>query len=127
MHKQLSIQESVGVSRVTSQVHKAIAEHFETWHALASAIDAAAMAQVQATLCQRVLRASVARGLLESCAAKDMLAKQRSGIATANAPASQRRRAGSQFSAQSCGDSHGGTSATGHGVDRRLDRTARHG
>ena len=46
----------------------------------ASAIDAAAVAQVQATLRKCILRAFVARGLLESCDAKDMLAYQHSGF-----------------------------------------------
>jgi hypothetical protein len=39
-----------------------------------SAIDATAVAQVQADLRRRILRAFVGRGLLESCDAKDMLA-----------------------------------------------------
>lgn len=46
----------------------------------ASAIDAPAVAQVQATLRKRILRAFVARGLLESSDAKDMLAYQHSGF-----------------------------------------------
>jgi hypothetical protein len=46
----------------------------------ASAIDAYAVAQVQATLQKRILRAFVARGLLESCDAKEMLAYQHSGF-----------------------------------------------
>jgi hypothetical protein len=46
----------------------------------ASAIDADAVAQVQTTLQKRILRAFVARGLLESCDAKDMLAYQHSGF-----------------------------------------------
>ena len=46
----------------------------------ASAIDADAVAQVQATLRKRILRAFVGRGLLESCDAKDMLAYQHSGF-----------------------------------------------
>ncbi len=45
----------------------------------ASAIDADAVARVQATLRERILRAFVARGLLESCDAKDMLAYAHSG------------------------------------------------
>ena len=47
---------------------------------LASAIDATAVAQVQADLRRRILRAFVGRGLLESCDAKDMLAYQHSGF-----------------------------------------------
>ena len=46
----------------------------------ASAIDEAAVAQVQATLQKRILRAFVGRGLLESCDAKEMLAYQHSGF-----------------------------------------------
>ncbi|MBP6559395.1 MAG: IS91 family transposase [Burkholderiaceae bacterium] len=46
----------------------------------ASAIDAPAVAQVQATLRKRILRAFVARGLLQSCDAKDMLAYKHSGF-----------------------------------------------
>ena len=46
----------------------------------ASAIDEAAVAQVQADLRRRILRAFVGRGLLESCDAKDMLAYQHSGF-----------------------------------------------
>ena len=45
----------------------------------ATAIDQAAVAQVQTTLQKRILRAFVGRGLLESCDAKDMLAYQHSG------------------------------------------------
>jgi hypothetical protein len=45
----------------------------------ASAIDESAVAQVQATLRRRILRAFVGRSLLESCDAKDMLACQHSG------------------------------------------------
>ncbi len=46
----------------------------------ASAIDATAVAQVQATLRKRILRAFVARGLLQKSDAKDMLAYQHSGF-----------------------------------------------
>jgi hypothetical protein len=46
----------------------------------ASAIDAPAVAQVQATLQKRILRAFVARGLLEKSDAKEMLAYQHSGF-----------------------------------------------
>jgi hypothetical protein len=46
----------------------------------ASAIDATAVAQVQADLRRRILRAFVGRGLLESCDAKEMLAYQHSGF-----------------------------------------------
>jgi hypothetical protein len=46
----------------------------------ASAIDEAAVAQVQTDLRRRILRAFVGRGLLESCDAKDMLAYQHSGF-----------------------------------------------
>jgi hypothetical protein len=46
----------------------------------ASAIDADAVAQVQATLRKRILRAFVARGLLEKSDAKEMLAYQHSGF-----------------------------------------------
>ena len=46
----------------------------------ATAIDQAAVAQVQTTLQKRILRAFVGRGLLESCDAKDMLAYQHSGF-----------------------------------------------
>jgi len=46
----------------------------------ASAIDAPAVAQVQATLRKRILRAFVARGLLQSSDAKDILAYQHSGF-----------------------------------------------
>jgi len=42
----------------------------------ASAIDETAVAQVQATLQKRILRAFVGRGLLQSCDAKDMLASR---------------------------------------------------
>ena len=46
----------------------------------ASAIDATAVAQVQATLQKRILRAFVGRGLLQSCDAKEMLGYQHSGF-----------------------------------------------
>ena len=46
----------------------------------ASGIDADAVARVQATLRKRILRAFVARGLLEKADAKDMLAYQHSGF-----------------------------------------------
>ena len=46
----------------------------------ATGIDAATVAPVQTTLQKRILRAFVARGLLESCDAKDMLAYQHSGF-----------------------------------------------
>jgi len=46
----------------------------------ASAIDEAAVAQVQATLRQRILRAFVGRGLLESFEAKEMLGYRHSGF-----------------------------------------------
>ena len=46
----------------------------------ASAIDETAVAQVQATLRSRILRAFVGRGLLESFDAKDMLGYQHSGF-----------------------------------------------
>ena len=46
----------------------------------ATGVDADAVAQVQATLRKRILRAFVARGLLESCDAKEMLACQHSGF-----------------------------------------------
>ena len=46
----------------------------------ASAIDTSAVAQVQATLRRRILRAFVARSPLHSCDAKDMLAYQHSGF-----------------------------------------------
>ena len=46
----------------------------------AGAIDEAAVAQVQADLRRRILRAFGGRGLLESCDAKDMLAYQHSGF-----------------------------------------------
>ena len=46
----------------------------------ASTIDETAVAQVQADLRRRILRAFVGRGLLESCDAKDMLAYQHSGF-----------------------------------------------
>ena len=46
----------------------------------ASAIDETTVAQVQATLRTRILRAFVGRGLLESCDAKQMLAYQHSGF-----------------------------------------------
>ena len=46
----------------------------------ASAIDETAVAQVQADLRRRILRAFVGRGLLESCDAKEMLAYQHSGF-----------------------------------------------
>ena len=52
----------------------------------ATGVDADAVAQVQATLRKRILRAFVARGLLESCDAKEMLAYQHSGCC-ATAPA----------------------------------------
>ena len=46
----------------------------------ASGLDETGVAQVQATLRRRILRAFVGRGLLESCDAKDMLAYQHSGF-----------------------------------------------
>jgi hypothetical protein len=46
----------------------------------ATGIDEAAVAQVQATLRRRILRAFVGPGLLQSCDAKDMLAYQHSGF-----------------------------------------------
>jgi hypothetical protein len=46
----------------------------------ARAIDETAVAQVQATLRKRILRAFVGRGLLESCDAKEMLGYQHSGF-----------------------------------------------
>ncbi len=46
----------------------------------ASAIDAAAVAQLQATLRKRILRAFVGRGWLRSSDDNDMLAYQRSGF-----------------------------------------------
>lgn len=46
----------------------------------ATSIDAAAVAQVQATLRKRILRAFVARGPLEKADAKAMLAYQHSGF-----------------------------------------------
>ena len=46
----------------------------------ASAIDETAVAQVQADLRRRILRAFVGRGLLECCDAKEMLAYQHSGF-----------------------------------------------
>jgi len=45
-----------------------------------SGIDETAVAQVQADLRRRILRAFVGRGLLESCDAKEMLAYQHSGF-----------------------------------------------
>jgi Putative transposase len=46
----------------------------------ASGIDETAVAQVQATLRRRILRAFVGRGLLESFEAKEMLAYRHSGF-----------------------------------------------
>ena len=46
----------------------------------ASEIDAAGVAQVQATLRRRILRAFVGRGLIEQADAKDMLGYQHSGF-----------------------------------------------
>jgi len=46
----------------------------------ASGIDEAAVAQAQADLRRRILRAFVGRGLIERCDAKDMLAYQHSGF-----------------------------------------------
>jgi hypothetical protein len=46
----------------------------------ASGVDATAVAQVQADLRRRILRAFVGRGLLESCDAKEMLTYQHSGF-----------------------------------------------
>ena len=46
----------------------------------ASGVDAATVAQVQATLRRRILRAFVGRGLLDSGDAKDMLGYQHSGF-----------------------------------------------
>ena len=46
----------------------------------ASAIDATAVTQIQATLRKRILRAFVGRGLLASCDAKEMLGYQHSGF-----------------------------------------------
>ena len=47
---------------------------------LSSGIDDTAMAQAQATLCRRILRAFVGRGLLESFEAQEMLGYQHSGF-----------------------------------------------
>jgi Putative transposase len=47
---------------------------------LSSGIDDTAMAQAQATLCRRILRAFVGRGLLESVDAQEMLGYQHSGF-----------------------------------------------
>ena len=46
----------------------------------ATGIDAATVAPVQTTLQKRILRAFVARGLLENCDAKDMLGYKHSGF-----------------------------------------------
>ena len=46
----------------------------------ASGIDEAAVAQMQADLRPRILRAFVGRGLIKSCDAKEMLAYQHSGF-----------------------------------------------
>jgi hypothetical protein len=46
----------------------------------ASAIDETTVAQVQADLRRRILRAFVGRGLLESCDTKEMLGYQHSGF-----------------------------------------------
>ncbi len=46
----------------------------------ASGIDEAVVAQMQADLRRRILRAFVGRGLIESCDAKEMLAYQHSGF-----------------------------------------------
>ena len=46
----------------------------------ATGIEAAAVAPVQTTLQKRILRAFVARGLLENCDAKDMLGYKHSGF-----------------------------------------------
>ena len=46
----------------------------------ATGIDATPVAQVQTTLQKRILRAFVARGLLENCDAKDMLGYKHSGF-----------------------------------------------
>ena len=46
----------------------------------ANAVDEIAVAEVQATLKNRILRAFVGRGLLQSCDAKDMLAYQHRGF-----------------------------------------------
>ena len=46
----------------------------------ATGIDAATVAPVQTTLQKRILRAFVARGLLENCDAKDMLGYEHSGF-----------------------------------------------
>lgn len=46
----------------------------------ATGVDADAVAQVQATLRKRILRAFVARGLLEGFEAKEMLAYRHSGF-----------------------------------------------
>jgi hypothetical protein len=73
----------------------------------ASAIDATAVAQVQADLRRRILRAFVGWGLLESCDAKEMLGYQHSGFSVdagvhieAHAQASLLWRAGPELAAQ---------------------------
>ena len=59
----------------------------------ASAIDETAVAQVQADLRRRILRAFVGRGLLESCDAKEMLAYQHRGFSVDAGCASKRTTA----------------------------------
>jgi len=90
----------------------------------ASAIDETAVAQVQATLRRRILRAFVSRGLLESCDAKEMLAYQHSGFSVdagvcieahdRAALAPLLWRAGPKLAAQGCGDGAGPGRACRH-------------
>ena len=55
----------------------------------ATGIDAATVAPVQTTLQKRILRAFVARGLLENCDAKDMLGYKHSGFSVDGVSASK--------------------------------------
>ena len=108
----------------------------------ASAIDSAAVAQVQTDLRRRILRAFVGRGLIEQADAKEMLGYQHSGFSVdagvcieaddraalvrllrycARPPFA--RCAGTEFAHQGCGDGHGTTAheanrASHHGRGR---------
>ena len=101
----------------------------------ATGIDAATVAPVQTTLQKRILRAFVARGLLENCDAKDMLgykhsgfsvdagvcieAHDRAGATATHPPAPLLWCAGTKLAAESGGNGAGSACcvATSHGGD----------
>ena len=101
----------------------------------ATGIDATPVAPVQTTLQKRILRAFVARGLLENCDAKDMLgykhsgfsvdagvcieAHDRAGATATHPPAPLLWCAGTQLAAESGGNGAGSACcvATSHGGD----------